>query len=165
MIRGDQFRSAIVEKFAAKAGDSLRGVEERLRGAGTEAADDFGRDHIELADQIWRAGGDLILFGKAIFGRAAFDDVADVDVGALEAHGFDHLREKFAGAADEWLALFVFVAAGAFADEDELRFRIADTEDDVGAGLVKFAASAIGTNISADAVERVVFDAIGGFEE
>ena len=87
------------------------GLQQRLRGAAAEGADHFGADRGELAHQERRAGGDFVLFGQAIFGRAAFHDVADVDIFAAQAHGFDHLREQFAGAADERLALHVFVAA------------------------------------------------------
>ena len=58
-------------------------------------------DGIDLAHQEGGAGGDFVSLGHAIFWRAAFDYVADVDVFALQAHCFDHLGEKFAGAAYE----------------------------------------------------------------
>jgi hypothetical protein len=87
------------------------------------------------------------MFREAIFGRAAFDDVADVNVGPTETHCLDHLREKFSGAADEWFALNVFVAARAFSYEDELRFWIADAEDDLCPSLVEFATHAIWADV------------------
>ncbi len=101
--------------------------------------------------------------GQAIFRRAAFHDVADVHVFAAQAHCFDHLREKFSGAADEWLALHVFVMAGAFTDEDEFGFRIAHAEDDFVARLVQAAARAL-AEIGANVVERFSDLAFRGFE-
>ena len=164
VIGGQQARAAIFEPFATEAGDAAIGVEQHLSGGGAEADDYFGADGVELADQEWRAGGDFVALGEAIFGRAAFDYVADVDVFALQAHGFDHLRKKLARAADERKALNVFVVAGAFADEDQLGFGIAIAEDDFIALLVEFAARAF-TQIGADFFESVVFDAVGGFEK
>jgi hypothetical protein len=69
------------------------------------------------------------------------------------------LREQFAGAAYERLALNVLVAAGALTDENELRFRIADTEDDLCASFVQFATRAIRADVFADALQAVIFDA------
>lgn len=163
MVRGDEFRTAIIKPFATKAGNALVGLEERLRGASAETADYFWLDHAELAEQKGRAGGNFVIFREAIFGRAAFDDIADVNVGTPEAHRLDHLREEFASAAHEWFALNVFVATGALSDEDELRFRIADAEDDLRASFVQFAAHTIWADVGADALEAVVFDAL--FEE
>src|SRR5487761_256955 len=99
MVCRDELRAAIVKPFAAEARNALVGLEERLRRARAETADYFWLDHPELAKQKGRASGDFIAFGKAIFGRAAFDDVANVNVGAAEAHCLDHLGKQFAGAA------------------------------------------------------------------
>ena len=159
MIGGDEFGAAEVEPFAAEARNSLRGLQQRLRRASTEGADHFGTDHVELAHQERRARGDFVLFRQAIFGRAAFHHVADVDISALESHGFDHLREQFAGAADEWLALNIFIVARAFADEDEIGFRIAHTEHELGAALVQLAARAIVADGFLDELQRIVLDA------
>ena len=68
-------------------------------------ADHFRLDHVNLAHQKRRAGGDFVFFRQAIFRRAAFDHVADVNVFAAQAHGFDHVRKEFSGAADEGFAL------------------------------------------------------------
>ena len=106
------------EPFAAEGGDGAIGVEQHLGGSGAQANDYFGADGVDLADQERGAGGDFVALGHAIFWGAAFDYVADVDIGALQAHGFDHLGEEFAGAANEGEALDVFVVAGAFAYKD-----------------------------------------------
>ena len=77
--------------------------------------------------------GDLVGLGVAIAGRAALQDVADVDVAAAEAHRLDHLGQELAGGADERLAGAILVGAGRLADEDERRVGVADAVDDVGA--------------------------------
>ena len=133
--------------------------QQRLRRRNCPGTDHFRLDYVELAQQGRRAGGDFVFFREAIFRRAAFHHVADVNVVAAQAHGFDHLREQFSRAADEGLALTIFIVAGAFADENQIGFRVADAEDDVAAPFVEFAARAI-ADVGADAVERVVFDPV-----
>ncbi len=135
------------------------GLEKGLRRASAETADYFRLDHAELAKQERRAGCNFVIFREAIFGRAAFDDVADVNVGAAEAHCLDHLREQFSGAAHEGFALNILVAAGTLSNEDELRFRIPDAEDDLRTSLVQLATHAIWADICADSLEAVVCDA------
>ena len=120
-------------------------------------------DGVDLADQEGGAGGRFHPLRAGDFRGAALYYVADVDVFALQAHGFDHLGEEFAGAADEGEALDVFVVAGAFADEDEVGFRVAVAEDDFVAGFVEFAAGAF-AEVGADDFEGVTLDAIGSFE-
>ena len=136
----------------------------RLRGAASEADDHFGLDGRELAQQKRHAGGDFVFFRRAIFRRAALHHVGDVDVVALQAHGLDHLRQQLSGAADKGNALHVFVVPGPFADEDQLGVRIAHAEDDLVAVAVQLAARAV-AQVGGDALERVAFDAVGGFEE
>ena len=135
-----------------------------LRGGASQADDHFGSDGVDLAQQEWRAVADFVFFRSAIFRRAALHDVADVDVFALQAHGFDHLREKFSGAADERKTLHVFIVAGAFADENQFGFGIAVAEDDFVARPVEFAARAfaeIGSNLE----QRIVRDFVERFEQ
>src|SRR6202050_5853369 len=149
VVRRDQLGTVVIEPFAAEARDALRGLKHRLGRAAAEGTDYFRRDDAKLAEKIRRAGGDFVFFREAIFGRAAFDDVADVAVGALPAHGFDNRRQKLSGAAHERLALFVFVAAGAFADENQRGFRIADAEDDILARFVPLAERAVRADVLA----------------
>ena len=58
--------------------------------------------------------------GRAVFGRPAFEDVGDEDLVAAQAHALgDHVRQELAGAADERLALPVFVGARSLTDEHQ----------------------------------------------
>jgi hypothetical protein len=142
----------------------LIGGEQSLRGAGAEAANHFRLNGRELTQQERRADGDFVFIGKAIFGRAAFHDVADVDVLAAKRHCFDHLREKFSCAADEGLALDIFIVAWAFADENEFGFGISDAEYEFGARFVQAAARAF-AEVGANVVERFVGHAFGCFKK
>ena len=68
--------------------------------------------------------------GRAVFGRATFEDVGDENVVAGEAHPLgDHVRQELAGAADERLPLTIFVGAGGLADEHEPRLGWSGAED------------------------------------
>src|ERR1700691_1800231 len=124
MVCGNELRAPEIEPFAAKARDALGGLEKGLRGATAEAADYFRLDHGELAHEKGRAGDDFVLFRQAVFRGAALHHIADIDILAAQAHGLDHLSEQFSGATDEWLALKIFVAPGALANENKLRFGI-----------------------------------------
>jgi hypothetical protein len=135
-----------------------------LRRAASQAANYFRPDHVNLAEKKRRAGRDFILFRKAIFRRAAFHHVADVNIFAAQAHGFDHLREQFSCTADERLAFDIFVVAGTFAHEDQFRFHAADAENNMGAGFVQFAARAIANGFSYE-LKRVACDAVACFEQ
>jgi hypothetical protein len=163
MIGGHQFAAAKFEPLAAEMRDATIGFEKRLGGAGAETDDYFWRDGVELAEQERRAGLDFVGFRQAIFRRAAFYDVADVDVLALQAHGFDHLGQQFSGAAYERESLGIFVAARAFANEDQLGFWVAVTEDDFIARGVELAAGAF-AEVFADFQEGVVGDFAYGVE-
>src|SRR5215472_8608434 len=142
MIGGHEFAGAKVEPLAAKLRDSAIGFQERLGRDRSEANNDFGRDDVELAQKKGRAGADFVFFGRAILWRAAFDDVADVNVFALQAHGFDHLREKFSGATNKRESLGIFVGARTFSHENEFGFCVSVAEDNCVAMLVKLAARA-----------------------
>ena len=164
MIGGHQFCAAEIEPLAAEFGDALGGLQQGLRGAAAKRADHFGFDGVNLAHQEWGAGGDFVFFGKAIFRGATFYYVGDVDVFALQAHGFDHVGEKFSGTADERFAAEIFVTARAFADEHQVGVGIASAEDDLGAAFVELAAGAV-ADVFADSRESVACDAFNGFEE
>ena len=68
-------------------------------------------------------GFHLVLLRRTISRRAAFDHVRDINLFALHADKLNHLVEELAGAADERQPLFVFIRAGAFADEQQLGVR------------------------------------------
>jgi hypothetical protein len=90
--------------------------------------------------------------GLAVAGRLAgrvgpaFQNVRDVNIAALQAHGLDNFREQLPGSAHERLALPVFVRARRFADEHELRVNVADAEHDVFARGCKVRAFDAGEN-------------------
>ena len=80
----------------------------------------FGRIDVDLPEQERLARRDFVRLRIAVARRPALDHVRDVDVAALEADRLDDLRQQLTGAADERLALQVFVRAGRFADEHQL---------------------------------------------
>src|SRR5439155_6230224 len=118
------------EPLSAELGNAAIGFQEHFCGDRAETHNDFGRDDIDLAQKKWRASGDFVFFGRAIFRWTAFHDVANVDVFALQAHGFDHLREKFPSTADKRKALGIFVRARTFSNKNELGLGISVAEND-----------------------------------
>ena len=73
---------------------------------------------------------------RAVFGRTALEHVGDVDLVAAEAHALgDHVGQELAGAADERLALTVFVGARGLADEHQPGLGRPGAENCLGARL------------------------------
>ena len=124
----------------------------------------FGAITSSCRYRIRRARRDLVVLGLAIFRRAALHDVADVDVFALQAHRFDHLREQFPGAPDKRQSLNVFIVSRAFADKHEFGARIPCAEDNLVSLLVQPAARAF-AQIFPDELERIAFDAVENFKQ
>jgi hypothetical protein len=62
---------------------------------------------------------DLGVFGVSVSRGAAFKDVGDIDLRALESHGVYHFRQERAGWAYEWDALFVLFPSWTFSDEHQ----------------------------------------------
>ena len=105
---------------------------------------DHGRiEHLELALEVRRAGGDLVGLGIAVAGRSALHDVGDEHVVAGPADVAEQAHEQAAGAADERPALAVLVLARALADEDDLGRCVTLARDGIRPGRVEPAASAI----------------------
>ena len=151
--------------FSAQSRDAFLGSEQRFGRGAAQRADGFGPDGLKLAVEELAADFHLVGLRRAVLGRAALHDVADVDVGALERDAFlargalDHLREQLAGAADEREALLVLIGARAFADEHQLGLLVAGSEDDLVAAFVQAAALAI-----ADVLENFEQRIAGRFE-
>ena len=113
----------------------------------------WGRTDVDLAgretgEQVWASSGSGVRF----CGRTALDDVGDIDLFALEAHGLDHVVEQLAAAADEGHARCVFIRARAFADEHEAGVGVAVAEDELVAAFGEGAAGAV-ADFFADQVE------------
>src|SRR5580704_13065741 len=79
MVCGDEFRAAEIEPLAAKPGDALGCLQQRLRRATPEAANHFRANYINLPKEKWRASCDFVFFRQAVFRRTAFHHIADVN--------------------------------------------------------------------------------------
>src|SRR5262245_45105815 len=109
-------------------------------------SDDHLRLHrIDLTKQEWLALLHFVRFGITVAGRPALDHVGDVDILTPEVDRFDDLRQQLSRAADERLALNVFVCPWRLTHEHQIGVRVADTEDDLRAAeRVELAPRAIG---------------------
>ncbi len=162
MVGDHHWNVAPLVPFASQAGDAVFGFEEVFGGGGTEGADGFRMDDFELASEELSADFHFVRFGCAVFRRAAFDYVADVDVLAEERDAFlgggafDHLREELTGSADEGNSLGVLVGSGTFSYEDQFGLLVAYSEDDFVSGIAETAAVAV-ADVVDDFEERVCF--------
>ena len=101
-----------------------------------ERDDDPRVDQLDLLLEIRATRLDLAGRRVAVLRRAALDDVGDVALGAGQADLLPHEAvQQLAGTADEGLAGQVLLAAGPFADEQQVGRRAPDAEDDLGPPL------------------------------
>jgi hypothetical protein len=68
----------------------------------------------------------------AIFGRSAFEDVADVDVLAWETGSHEEQVEQLSGPAHERPAGPVLIPSRRLADDGDIGVRMTFAEDDLG---------------------------------
>ena len=157
MISGQHFVSAKIQPLPAKLRNAAVRLQQRLRSGRSEADNHFRLQRIQLPEQKWRTFFDFVRLGLAISRRTALHHIADVDILTLQAHGFNHLRQKFSRASDKWQSLFVFVRAGTFAHEYQLGLRASIAKHNLVARRMQFAARAF-AKILADFQQRVAGD-------
>src|SRR3989338_3520055 len=106
--------------------------------------DEPGLYQFDLAFEIWQTGRDLVRLRRAVIGRAAFDDVGDIDI--LPAPEFDrqqHVVEQLARLPDERLALRIFIRPRPFTDEQPLGLLVTHAEYRLRATGAQLAGGAI----------------------
>jgi len=86
-------------------------------------------------------GGDFGGERIAIRGRAAFDDVADVDFISRDAVSLEIFGQQLSGGSDKGDALLVFICAGGLADKDESCVRVASAWYCLGSSAAQGAVS------------------------
>jgi hypothetical protein len=111
--------------------DPGRPAREELRREVAERADQLRLDQLDLPPEVRLARFDLLRQRVPVPGRAALQDVRDVDLVAHQPDPVEQLREELARGADERHALLVLVEARCLADEHQLRRRRACAEHDL----------------------------------
>src|SRR6266705_7014017 len=100
MIRGHQLGATKIQPLAPKMRDGFVCIQQSLRRYASQANDDLRINVRKLAQEKWQTGGDLVLFGGAIFRWATFHDISDIHIFTAEPHGVDHLCESLTRAAN-----------------------------------------------------------------
>ncbi len=132
MERGHDPNAACGSPAPAETSDRLVGPEHGLGSEGSERHDGPGRDQTDLFLEKWHARGHFVRLRIAVVGRAALQNVGDVDLLALHPHRLDDLGEKLPRAADESQTLNVLFVARGLPHEQEVGGRAALPEHDVG---------------------------------
>src|SRR5437763_3560056 len=109
--------------LAVDSRDAGRLAREQLSREVAECRDDARLDELDLAEEVALARLDLVGLRVAVAGRAALDDVRDVDLAAFEADPGEQPLEELPGLADERHALLVLVEPRRLADEHEVGVR------------------------------------------
>lgn len=115
--RHDRDGALVEPKFSSNAGDTRSEAQQAFYGSAPQGDDDLGAQYFKLTMKILAAHLSLCGARFPILRRAAFDDIADVDLFAREPHGGNHLIEQLACRPDERQALGVFVCSWPFPHE------------------------------------------------
>ena len=121
--------------LAVHTRDPERPAGEELGGEVAQRRDHLRLDQLDLAEEVRLARLDLVLLRVAVAGRTALEDVRDVDVLPPQLDAREQPVEQLPRLADEGDALLVLVEARRFADEHQVRARIAGAEDDLRPAL------------------------------
>ena len=129
--------------LAPRSGNRLSCSEQALECRRTERDDHLGANERELAQQKRLTGVHFVALRRTISGWPALDNVRDINVFAFQTNRHDDLVEQLTCAPYEGAAAGVFVGARTFTHEHQPRVRIALSEYNRFAMLVKFASPAI----------------------
>ncbi len=89
MIGGHHLDSAVGMKAPPQLGDLFIGLEKGLGSKGPQGTDNLGLDDLHLFPQEGLTGNDLVPLGISVTGRAAFNDIGNVDLLPPKANGVD----------------------------------------------------------------------------
>src|SRR3989304_8430654 len=143
MVGDEEGDPLVVVEFPAELRERHLGLKQVGGRDGTKGTDELGLDGLELGDQEGLARRNLVWFGGAVVGRPGLEDIADIDLFALQPDRLDHPRQKLAGPANKRLSLRVLIGPRRFADEDQICLGVADPEDDLRPVRVEFAPPAV----------------------
>src|SRR5207244_1049546 len=93
------------------------------------STDEFRSHQFELLVQVLAAIAGLVRQGRAVTGRPAFENIADINLFTLHAAGRDDAVEQLPGGADERPTCGIFIGPRCLADEAKLRVELALAKD------------------------------------
>ena len=141
--------------LASDSGNRFSGPQQALERRRTQGDDHLGTNKRELAPQEWLAGTHFVTFGRAISGRAALDDVRDINVFAFHTNCDDDLVKQLTRTSNEWAPGGVLFSSRTFTHKHQSCLRVALTEYDCLAMLGKSAKAAV-SDILPDRFKRGV---------
>lgn len=120
--------AALVDPLSVLAGDAVIGFDEPHGGDASQTDDDFRANHTHLTAEVADAGILLRLLRVTVAGWAAFHDVGDVILRAVEVDDFQHLVEELSRRTHKGASRQVLLLAGAFSHEHNGRIGVALSE-------------------------------------
>ena len=156
VVSDENGAAAIAVEAAAELADGVGGFEKSLCGDGADTDDVFGPKDFKLPLEEGTAILDFGWKRIPVFGRAAFEDVHDIDVPALPAACFDDLRQELSGSPDERLALAIFVGPRCLPEEDDPGPRAADAEDGLFAAASEVAAERAAADFAVEILQELL---------
>jgi hypothetical protein len=121
--------------LAPQATDGNPDLQQVLGGNASHSKDQLGGDQRDLPFEIRAACRSLSRSRIRVPGWAALQDIADIDLLALQPDGAQHLIEQSTGRTDKRLPKPVFFRAGSFSDDQQSSAVIPDAKHCLRPGL------------------------------
>ncbi len=142
MVDGGHPAAPAVDPGAVLAGDAEVRVDEPGGSNAAQADENFWTHQDKLIPQIADTGLLFLGLWVTVPGRAAFDDIGDIAVGAVNIDDGQHIIQQLSGRAYEGNALQILLFSRAFPHKQNVCISSANTEDHIVPGLAELTASA-----------------------
>lgn len=151
VIGTQDLRTAVFRELAAQTSDGRGRSQQSLGSHGSQADNVVGIHRLDLLIEVLATVCGFVGGRVPVAGWATAEDIADVDFGTLKPTGLEDLVQQLPRPSDEGFALPILIGAGSFAEKQNGRLRISDSENGLSASRRQFrASSAFGNLIGQD---------------
>src|SRR5579862_3053670 len=144
VVRHDQGHSVVAVHSTTEFADRQLRLQKRLGGECSERQNHLRADQLDLADQVWAAGRDLVRQWIPVARWAVLEDIADEDIFALQIDRRENFGQELTGFSHKWTTRQVFLLAWCFANTNQLSLRASLAWHAVRGGRPERAALALG---------------------
>ena len=116
--------------FSPQISERILGFQKRLPCNTSCTENHFRFYNFQLFPQIRFAAFYFLRLWVAVIRRTAFENITDKNFFTLELNRLQYLGQELTGAPDEGFSLFVLIRSRRFTHNNDIRFRIADAENE-----------------------------------
>ena len=146
MVDGGHENTALADELSMLTGDAVILPNQAHGSDSSKTHENLWLDQLDLLLQIANASILLRLERITVLGRTALDNIGDIAIlTAIKVDDTEHIIKELSGSAHKRLTLQVLLLSRTFANEQNIRLRIAHTEHHIMPCGTKGTASAVHT--------------------